>query len=159
MKSIPFTKDQQRFVNAVNLEAGAWLGTPFAAHQCVLDHGVDCARLCLAVLLGAGLNVDLTKMPAYHFAAGGAAIRNIVMEYARANQWSVVPLGESRPGDVVHFRIGNVSHHTGVMIDGNRFVHALARRKVSTADLRDPTYGRILGGFLRHPESPFNLRA
>ncbi len=52
-----------------------------------------------------------------------------------------------RPGDMVFFKTGPGSHHVGLMVDGDRFVHAsVSQHKVGYARLGAPYWkARYLG--------------
>lgn len=43
-----------------------------------------------------------------------------------------------RPGDLVFFNIGKRTHHVGVVVDKNKFIHASSTKGVMISDLKQP---------------------
>jgi cell wall-associated NlpC family hydrolase len=57
-----------------------------------------------------------------------------------------VPTSRIKAGDLVFFRTGD-GHHVGLMVDGQRFVHAsTSSKRVRLASLRSPYWRRRLIG-------------
>ena len=92
-----------------------------------------------------GRALDCSGLTSYaHQAAGVRIPRNSVDQRRGAKP---VNAASPHPGDLVFFKTGPGVHHVGLMVDGDRFVHAsTSQHKVGFARLRTPYWSaRYLG--------------
>ncbi len=124
--------------------ARRWLGTPFHPHACVVHAGVDCVNLLGAIFTESGA-LDGWEFPAYTMDGGDHRGESQVIHWLDGNSRFKCLDDEARqPGDVLCFRLGRVPHHVGLLIAGNRFVHAIRNYGVIESQLDDPTFGKRL---------------
>lgn len=92
-----------------------------------------------------GRGLDCSGLTQYAYQAVGVPIPRMSLDQLRAAR----PVGPRarRPGDLVFFRTGPGVHHVGLMVDGDRFVHAsTSKRKVQLTRLSAPYWSaRYLG--------------
>lgn len=132
-------------------EALTWLGTPYHNHARLRGVGVDCINLLAGVFEAVGV-ASVGQLPHYaqqwHLHQGDEVFAQGLDLHARR-----VELPE--PGDVVLFRFGRTHSHAGIWLDGDRFVHAYARRSracviVTTMSeewfRREPWFWTLVGG-------------
>ncbi|AGA90888.1 cell wall-associated hydrolase, invasion-associated protein [Thioflavicoccus mobilis 8321] len=98
---LPRTRERQEVVTA----ALAQVGTPYVYGGMVPGEGLDCSGLAQLAHLAAGV-----RIPRVSSEQRRAAVRVVARSPG--------------PGDLVFFRIGPGQYHVGLMIDGDRFVHA-----------------------------------
>ena len=73
-----------------------------------------------------GSALDCSGLTQYAHSAAGVAIPRISTEQRAAAR----PVGRrAAPGDLVFFKTGPSQYHVGVMVDGDRFVHASTSKK------------------------------
>jgi cell wall-associated NlpC family hydrolase len=125
--------------------ARAWLGTPFRPHACIRGAGVDCVHLLGAIFKEAGV-VDGWAFPDYTMDGGDHRDDSQVTDWLEAHdRFERLPADEiPQPGDVICFRLGRVPHHVGLVLEGNRFLHAMRNYGVIESQLDDPTFGKRL---------------
>jgi len=127
-------------VATLRAEAESWLRTPFCLHSQAKGAGVDCVHLDHALATSTGWPHVLTppdygaqdtmhspesKLHAYLDAAAGI---ELVGEFPAV-------ASSMRVGDIITFIIGKAAHHTGMVISGTRFVHAMSNHVVKYSDL------------------------
>jgi cell wall-associated NlpC family hydrolase len=91
-----------------------------------------------------GQGLDCSGLTQFAHAAAGVRIPRISTEQRAAAR----PVGRRpAPGDLVFFRTGPSQYHVGVMVDGDRFVHAsTSKRRVRLSSLsKDYWRERYLG--------------
>jgi cell wall-associated NlpC family hydrolase len=94
---------------SVVMAALSQVGTPYVYGGSEPSEGLDCS--------------GLTQ---YAHSAAGVAIPRISTEQRAAAR----PVGRrAAPGDLVFFKTGPSQYHVGVMVDGDRFVHASTSKK------------------------------
>jgi probable lipoprotein NlpC len=147
----PFFAGESR-LRQLRSEAREWSGTPFHAHGKFKHIGVDCVWLAAEIYRVLGV-VPLQKLPRYTVGAGSHLEASKVAEGVAASGAfeGVTPadIETVRPGDLLGFKLGRVIHHVGIVVEGTRFIHAIATIGVTESDLRDPTWGRRLGAIWR----------
>jgi cell wall-associated NlpC family hydrolase len=117
--------DDQRA--SVVMAALSQVGTPYVYGGSEPGQALDCSGLT-------------------QYAHGAAGVR--IPRVSTAQQASARPVGRRpNPGDLVFFKTGPSQYHVGVMVDGDRFVHAsTSKRRVRLASLsRDYWQQRYLG--------------
>jgi cell wall-associated NlpC family hydrolase len=84
--------------------------------------------------------LDCSGLTAYAHRAAGLKIPRMAADQRRTAK----PIGERPgPGDLVFFRIPPGGEHVGLMVDGERFVHAsTSRQRVQLARLDSPYWRR-----------------
>ena len=145
---------------ALEVEARAWLGTPFVPHSQIKGAGVDCVHLAAALYQAAGAMGNF-RPPAYSMDAGNHRGSSQVLEwldnhpsFLRVHYHVLDDIGNRgeidmspillRPGDALCFRFGRSEHHVGVLLATNRIIHAPFRRPVEIVSMTDPVYHRAL---------------
>jgi cell wall-associated NlpC family hydrolase len=125
--------------------ARRWLGTPFHPHACIPNVGVDCVNLMAAIFTESGA-LDGWEFPAYTMDGGDHRDASQVLDWLDDHpRFQRLPTGEAvQPGDLLSFRLGRVPHHVGLLLAGNRFIHALRNYGVIESQLDDPTFGKRL---------------
>ena len=104
--------------------ATSWLGTPYRRGG-EDEKGVDCSGLAQSIL--GELGVDLPR----------------TTESQRQRGREVRPQ-EACPGDLVFFRIGSRVNHVGILLDGDRFLHASTSAGVKISRLAERYFARRL---------------
>ena len=132
-------------------EALTWLGTPYR-HQASLK-GVGCD--CLGLIRGvwrAFHGAEPEAMPAYTPDWAEAKGEETLAEAARRH-FAEVALGQAAAGDVILFRwrANLPAKHAGILIAGDRFVHAQQGAAVATAAFT-PWWRRRAAYAFRFPE-------
>jgi cell wall-associated NlpC family hydrolase len=92
-----------------------------------------------------GRGLDCSGLAQYAYKAAGVRIpRESLEQRRRARPTSAA---HPRPGDIVFFEIRPGVYHVGLMVDGDRFVHAsTSQQRVRVADLRSSYWqARYLG--------------
>jgi len=132
------TPERQRLLAEA---AERWLGTPFHPHACLPRIGVDCVHLLAAIYKETGA-LEGWEFPAYTMDGGDHRATSLVLEWLGSHpRFEGVPAGEAlQPGDLLCFRLGRVPHHVGLLIPGNRFIHAMRNYGVIESQLDDPTF-------------------
>ncbi|WEJ57572.1 NlpC/P60 family protein [Devosia sp. FJ2-5-3] len=135
-------------MNADRVVAAAreWLGTPYRHRASTLGAGCDCLGLVRGVwrtLHGDEPN----KMPAYR--ASPRDPENAGALRAAAEKFLVPAAGELAAGQVVLFRLAGLSEakHCGIMVSGDRFIHAQEKLGVVEANLTEGWARRVSGRF------------
>lgn len=153
----PFFSEAGRLAR-LETEAGRWIGTPFSPHAAVCGAGVDCVNLAARLLVACGHSASY-DFPRYAMDGGKHNRTSQLTDYldSRSDFMNVSALPEFGlspvPGDVLCFKLGRSSHHCGLMLGGNKFIHALYGRKVAIANLSDRTFARSLFAIYRPIES------
>ena len=131
--------------------AREYLGTPYRHQASVVGAGCDCLGLLRGVwraLYGA----EPMAMPAYRAdmrdPQHAAALR------MAAERFLLAEAGPLEAGQVVLFRLGGMAEprHCGIMVSGERFIHAQERLGVVEANLTEAWARRVSGRF-RFPPS------
>jgi cell wall-associated NlpC family hydrolase len=153
----PFFESVER-VQRLRSFAALWVGTPFVSHASVRGAGVDCVNLAAAIYLECGALKPFT-MPPYSIDGGQHNQFSQVIGWLgeQSELFAHVPLNKDfrvQPGDLLCFRFARSEHHTGIVLEGLKFIHAPNRRKVEIASLTDPVYQRCLRAVYR----PLNHR-
>ncbi|MEJ2387514.1 MAG: C40 family peptidase [Chromatiaceae bacterium] len=92
-----------------------------------------------------GSALDCSGLTQFAYRAAGMRIPRVSMAQRRAAT-PVDPL-ETKPGDLVFFRIRPGQHHVGLMVDKRHFVHASSSgRQVRLSDLDKPYWQEHLLG-------------
>jgi len=125
--------------------ARRWLGTPFHPHACILQVGVDCVNLLAAIFKDTGA-LDGYEFPDYTMDGGDHRDTSQVLDWLdRHPRFGRLSAEEStQPGDLLCFRLGRVPHHVGLLVSGNRFIHAIRNYGVIESQLDDPTFAKRL---------------
>lgn len=94
-------------------------------HRGTSGFGCDCTGLIIALARRAGFMKRYTLRfyePDWNMHARGPEyVANDLLLIA-----DEVPKSEARPGDIVAFRFGKRLAHTGILIENNLFIHAIA---------------------------------
>ncbi len=149
----PFFKDARK-LEALEKEALEWRDTPFAAHAAVKHAGVDCVHLVGAILQ----NVSALKKidwPHYALDSGVHSKKSALLTWLDAcpNFQRFSDPKNIQPGDVVCFNLGLSEHHIGLMLDAQRVIHVLPKRRVIVSSLKESYYSRRITALYRVVES------
>ena len=130
--------------------AREFLGTPYRHQASVIGAGCDCLGLLRGVwraLHGA----EPRAMPAYR--ADMRDPNNASALRLAAEQFLIVESGPLAAGQVLLFRLSGMAEpkHCGIMVSGDRFIHAQERLGVVEANLTEAWARRVSGRF-RFPE-------
>lgn len=111
-------------------ECQRWAGTPHVNRVAVPGVGIDCIRLLIEILIGAGL-YERRQLPFYDERLGALRTRNIIEDlftsHLHAN--SLPPTASPAFGDLVVCQCGRQTNHVGMIIDG-AFWHVPGRGRV-----------------------------
>ena len=135
---------------AVVEAAREFLGTPYRHQASLVGAGCDCLGLLRGVwraLHGA----EPRAMPAYR--ADMRDPNNASALRLAAEQFLIVETGPLAEGQVLLFRLSGMVEpkHCGIMVSGDRFIHAQERLGVVEANLTEAWARRVSGRF-RFPE-------
>lgn len=127
-------------IDDIIAECKTWIGTPFK-YGCTEKHkGTDCIRWLLCVLkkfniIAQGykpkhLPPDWIYFPDYD----QHAFRKEILRFCDQIEWD-----DKRKGDIVTFVYGPYERecHIGIIVDDEKFIHAMQRRKVKEQRLRN----------------------
>ena len=106
-------------------------GTPHMQRRLKAGKGADCVRFTVGVIQAAGILPDF-PWPSYAQTYGfGADVNWLAAEFLRTTFSHSVAVADWQPqtGDVGIFKVGAVSNHVGIVVDG-RFWHVTVGRAV-----------------------------
>jgi cell wall-associated NlpC family hydrolase len=128
-------------INALEVEAATWVGTPFAANSSAKGLGVSCHTLAGALYAAVGWgDIDIPEVAISHARFGENSLANPFFE-AMAERFTQLPHDSKiLPGDVLGFRIGRIVHHLGTALRNGRFIHALEGLGTTISTTEDATY-------------------
>jgi cell wall-associated NlpC family hydrolase len=142
--------------SAVITESLAWVGTPYHHHARVRGAGVDCAQLAAAVYEAAGLieHVRPTYTHDWHLHQSGEQF----IDWILACGGREVAREETLPADLLVWRWGRTFSHSGILLPGDRVVHAwlglgvtidsiVSHQELSTRPMRCFTLEGLDGGW------------
>jgi NlpC/P60 family putative phage cell wall peptidase len=140
----------------VAAEAKTWLGTPYRHQASRKGVGCDCLGLVRGVwraLYGRELDAPDAYEPDWAEAGAGDA----VLEAARRHCLEVAA-DAARPGDLLVFRWRPhvVAKHLGILIEGDRFIHAYQGSAVVASALV-PQWRKRIAGTFAFPAIPTDL--
>ncbi len=130
----------------------SWKDTPYAHHQRLRGVGVDCGMLLIGVYAQAGVIDEFDPghyPPDWHLHRSEEKFIQIVERFADR----APPETTLKAGDLIVLKDGRCHAHGGIMLDADRFVHALRQfGKVIISALsdmefaaRDPWKYRVRG--------------
>lgn len=130
--------------------ARGWLGTPYRHRASTRGAGCDCLGLIRGVwrtLYGG----EPVAVPNYGADWRDATRRDGLLEAARALMEPAQ--GEPRAGQLVLFRLQRTlpPRHCGIMVSGDRFIHAQEGLGVVEANLSESWRRRLAGAFAFPP--------
>lgn len=143
VETVENKKDEKKELNKkgkgeeIAEEALSWLGTPYKYGGQEKGIGTDCSGMVMIIYL----KIAGKKLPRVSTEQG-----DFCEELKKKN---VVA------GDLVFFATGkdeNLISHVGIMIDGERFVHASASKGVIISEITTPYYSRTFKKYGRVPE-------
>lgn len=129
----------KKTIESVIISAKEWIGTPFQYGCCERGKGTDCVRWLLRCLKEVGaipLGYEPKHLPCDWFQFvpekfTGDEFKEEILKWADPIGWD-----ERKPGDIVTFRIDNVTCHIGLIIDDECFIHAIPYKTVKVQRLR-----------------------
>jgi cell wall-associated NlpC family hydrolase len=132
--------NEQR-IDALEVEAATWVGTPFAANSSAKGLGVSCHTLAGALYAAVGWGeIHIPEVAISHARFGENSLADPFFE-SMAERFTQIPRNsEILPGDVLGFRIGRIVHHLGVTLRNGRFLHALEGLGTTVSNIEDATY-------------------
>ncbi len=126
-------------------EAEEWRMTPHFDRLRIKRRGVDCINFVLAILHACGIIEDV-KLPFYKPGWGYGRSFNVMESLAHKCMYCI-DCPETEPyefGDVVFFRAGVQSNHTGIVLDGQLW-HCAAGRRVEPMRIDERFYSAVQG--------------
>ncbi len=133
----PFFDTDQRIFRLQRV-ATSWEGTRFVPHGKIKGAGVDCVHLCAEIYRECGV------FPSYSFPGytldGGHHLGNSVIEQWLKTSLHFEKVDKASIGTLMLFRIGKVSHHVGLIVSEQHFIHCIRGRGAALALIRDPAY-------------------
>lgn len=103
-------------LDALNQAHNNWKGTPYVLGGSGIG-GVDCSSF-IQIVLNDYFGIDLPRNTRQQLQEGSGVRRNY-----------------TRPGDLVFFRTGRNTLHVGIVMDGDRFLHASVSSGVMISNL------------------------
>jgi cell wall-associated NlpC family hydrolase len=133
-----FTEER---IEALEVEAASWVGTPFAANSSAKGLGVSCHTLAGALYAAVGWgDILIPDVAISHGRFGENSLADPFFN-AMAERFTQLPHdSEILPGDVLGFRIGRIVHHLGTALRNGRFIHALEGLGATVSTTEDATY-------------------
>jgi cell wall-associated NlpC family hydrolase len=99
-----------------------------------MSAGVDCVNLAAAIYEGAGV-IEKFDPPPYKMDGGHVLARSQIYAWLNdSSDFYEIPSNVRQPGDLICFNLGGVSHHVGVLLEGNQIIHAMQRAGVVKCD-------------------------
>jgi len=101
----------------------SWVGTPYHHQARVKGVGVDCAQLIAGIAEDVGIIEPGTHIPfdysrEWHLhSRESLLVRNL-------EHFGCVKKDKAEPGDILCFQYGRCISHLGILVPGNRVVHA-----------------------------------
>ena len=126
-------------------EAEEWRATPHFDRLRIKRRGVDCINFVLAILEACEV-IPSTKLPFYRPGWGYGRTFNVMENLAHKCMWCVeAPDNEPYQfGDVIFFRAGVQSNHTGIVLNDELW-HCAAGRRVETLRIDEQFYTAVQG--------------
>jgi cell wall-associated NlpC family hydrolase len=133
-----FTEER---IEALEVEAASWVGTPFAANSSAKGLGVSCHTLAGALYAAVGWgDILIPDVAISHARFGENSLADPFFD-SMAERFTQLPHdSEILPGDVLGFRIGRIVHHLGTALRNGRFIHALEGLGATVSTTEDATY-------------------
>lgn len=137
-------------MNRVVIEARTWIGTPYVHGASVKRAGTDCLGLIRGVWRSC-VGAEPEAPPSYTPDWGEVGGIEVLDAAARRHMRSV-DLAQSRPGDVLLFRMRDaaVAKHLGILSavgSEAAFIHAYDRHGVVESPLSEPWRAKVAGCF------------
>ena len=111
-------------------------GTPHRQRRLAAGRGADCVRFTVGVIQAAGI-LPAFQWPSYAQSYGyGMDVNWLAAEFLRTTFSHSIPVEgwEPQTGDIGIFKVGRVSNHTGIVVDG-RFWHVTVGRAVHDCNI------------------------
>ncbi|HUW85095.1 MAG TPA: NlpC/P60 family protein [Phycisphaerae bacterium] len=105
-------------------EALTWKDTPYHHHQSCKGAGCDCVGLVYGVCLVLGILPPTWKPDAYTHQWHLHKNEEVLLKLLHREGARLIPLSSAQPGDIVTFQYGRVSSHLGILLPGDRIIHA-----------------------------------
>jgi cell wall-associated NlpC family hydrolase len=140
-------------------EAMEWLGTPFRDQADIKGGGVDCAMLLVRAAVDTGLVPPFDPRPyppQWHLHRDEERFLSIVSQLGveKPNPAGLPAEALAKGSDVIVYRVGRCFSHGGVIIEGDRVLHAYyATRSVVISNLGETELAFLPDGKPR----PFKL--
>lgn len=131
-------------------EAASWLDTPFSPRQCVKGAAVDCVQFPVALLNACGAGFP-SEFPGYTVDRSKHCADSLILQWIKSlgALAKPIPVDEAWIGDVCVFTLNLCVDHCGILMDDDRFFHAVWPVGVTTGHLCDPTWGDTLHSIWR----------
>jgi len=133
---------------AVLAEAQSWLGTPYRHQGSRKGVGCDCLGLVRGVWRA--LYGREPEAPGPYTPDWAEAGKDDPLLEAAGRHCEQIPLEAARPGDLLVFRwrAHHAAKHLGILLDGERFLHAYEGHSVMISPLIPQWRRRIAGAFV-----------
>ena len=106
------------------VEALTWRGTPYHHHQSCKGVGCDCVGFVAGVCMAVGILPKTWRPETYsrewHLHKNQEALLIGMMKVGVRE----IPLAQAKPADIITFQYGRVSSHLGILLPGDRIIHA-----------------------------------
>ncbi|MDB6017660.1 MAG: hypothetical protein JWR19_2149 [Pedosphaera sp.] len=134
-------------IDALQIIAHSWRGTPFMPNASVKGDGVSCQKLVGMIYIECGVFMPGFVVPEGPMDWGNANKESIIanwiegeLEGRGAMRVLDYPLEKIAPGDLIGFKIGGCVHHLGIALQENKFIHCFRGEGVKLSRLDDATY-------------------
>ncbi len=147
-----FRSDHPERLLALAAEAVRWQGTPFFPNSSTPGPkgGVSCQKLVAELYRATGLVLEAPDVAMSHAWFNSSSIAEAFIDQLPQFQRFVVPAEEAvKPGDLLGFRLGRITHHLGVCIWPGVFLHAMEHLGTCQSALADPTWGKRISSLWR----------
>ena len=139
------------YLGRLQSEAKEWINTPFHPRACFKNIGVDCVNLSFLLYQRAGLISKNTKLPSHYPMDGGHHLKqSLVLEFLRdLKEFRAVSKTDHRVGNLILSKMGRIEHHTSVIIQKGKVIHAIQNSGVIISELNDPTFSKRIQKIFR----------
>lgn len=111
--------------NKIIEEALTWDGTPYHHQACVKGIGVDCAQFMAGIakslnLIPANAKLPTDYSPQWHLHNREEKLVEQLLAFGCVQ----IDIADTKPGDIIGFKIGRAVGHLGLMLNNNQFIHS-----------------------------------
>lgn len=126
-------------IEALEVAAASWLGTPFSGNSSSKGVGVSCHTLAAALYEESGRGVfRVPEVPMSHARFSRESI--LIQWMSESPSFARVTGEDVLPGDILGFRIAGCVHHVGVALPSGRFIHSIEGLGTVVSALTDATW-------------------
>ncbi len=125
-------------------EALQWIGTPFDHHSAIKLKGCDCVGLFVGVLKKIGyMDNNFNAIPPYPIDWMLHRSEEKLLKELEKYSKEIVR-SELSAGDILVFKFGRASSHSGIYLKDNLFIHCWVKRGVCISILKNSLWEKRL---------------